>query len=131
MEKIELKNCEQKYWEFVRTLRNNKEVIDGFIENIYITQESQIKYMESYNELYRICTVDSIPVGYVGVIDGDIRICTHPDHQKKGYGKFMIEKIMKTFPDSFAKVKIKNQDSNHFFKSLGFEETFIIYTKKK
>jgi len=127
--KTELKKCKPEYWEFVRNLRNNKDVIDGFIKSEYITKESQIKYMEIYSEYYRICLYDGIPVGFVGVLDGDIRVCTHPDYQQKGFGKFMIQKIMEIFPNSYAKVKINNIASKNLFKSLGFNESFVIYTK--
>ena len=129
MKEPELKKCDPEYWEFVRNLRNNKEVIDGFIKSEYITKESQIKYMGIYSEFYRVCLYDGVPVGFVGVLDGDIRVCTHPDYQQKGFGKFMIEKIMEIFPNSYAKVKINNMSSKNLFKSLGFDETFIIYTK--
>ena len=50
-----------------------------------------------------------IPVGYVGVVDNDIRVCTHPDFQGKGLGKFMIDEAMKIWPNAEAKVKKNNK----------------------
>ena len=129
LEIMELIECTQQYWEFVRTLRNDKRVLDGFIKSSYITKEMQIKYMKNHSQYYRIAKVDEKPVGYVGVIDDDIRICTHPDYQGKGIGKFMINEIMKIFPTAYGKVKINNEISKNLFLSMGFKEKFIIFTR--
>lgn len=129
MKRYKLVNCTTEYWEFVRILRNNPLVQDGFIEHIEISEEQQISYMNKYSNCYRIATLDDVPIGYVGVIDNDIRICTHPDYQKLGVGKFMLTEIIKQFPTAYGKVKITNEASKQLFKSIGFTETFIIYTK--
>ena len=47
---MEIVKCNKKYWEFVRTLRNNEKVQEGFIETIEITPEMQEKYMSKYSE---------------------------------------------------------------------------------
>jgi ribosomal protein S18 acetylase RimI-like enzyme len=122
-------NCTEAYWEFVRNLRNNPQVIDGFVEAVYITPEMQESYMKKYSQYYRIALLENEPVGYVGVIEDDIRVCVHPSYQKKGVGKFLIAEIMKIYPNAYGKVKIENEASKKLFKSLGFSETFIIFTK--
>jgi len=124
-----LVKCTSEYWEFVRLLRNDDRVQDGFIERSDITEEQQKKYMETNSMFYRICLLDTRPVGYIGVIDDDIRICTHPKYQKMGIGKFMLSEILKEFPSAYGKVKIDNEASKNLFKSLGFKESFIIFTK--
>ena len=39
------------------------------------------------------------------MIEDDIRICTHPDYQKRGVGKFMLEEAYKIWPNAHAKIK--------------------------
>jgi len=79
--------------------------------------------------LYRIAKGDGNPAGYVGVIEDDIRVCTHPDYQGKGIGKFMINEIMNEEPTAFAKVKMDNEASIKLFEACGFTKKFYILTK--
>jgi len=128
---LQFVKCSSEYWEFVRELRNDERVQHGFIERLEITKEQQIKYMNRFQDHYFICLLNGQPAGYVGVIEGDIRICTSPKFQSQGIGSFMLEEIMKVFPDAFGKVKIDNIASKKMFEKLGFKETFIIYTRQK
>ena len=114
-------DCTREYWEFVRKLRMDARVIDGFLETTPITEEQQIKYMISNSEHYRIALLNGKPAGYVGVIDDDIRVCTHPDFFGMGVGKFMIKSAMDIWPTAYAKVKIGNTASDKLFLSCGFE----------
>ena len=126
---MELVDCTKEYWEFVRVLRNDERVLDGFIESSYIPLEQQMRYMSFHSQFYRIALVDGKPAGYVGVIDDDIRVCTHPDYQGKGVGKFMINQCMEIWPTAFAKVKIDNEASMKLFEACGFTKKFYILTK--
>jgi GNAT superfamily N-acetyltransferase len=126
---MELVNCTKKYWEFVRELRMDERVIDGFIKTTHITSDMQEAYMTTHDKYYRIALVDGKPAGYIGVIEDDIRVCTHPDYQGKGVGKFMIEEAMKIWPTAEGKVKIGNEASMNLFKSCGFKEAYIIFKK--
>ena len=121
--------CTKEYWEFVRKLRMDGRVIDGFLQTNPITEEQQIKYMTDNSQHYRIALLDGRPAGYVGVIEDDIRVCTHPDYQGKGVGKFMIEEAMKIWPTAEGKVKIGNDASMNLFKSCGFKEAYIIFKR--
>jgi hypothetical protein len=96
-------------------------VIDGFLETTPITEEQQTKYMISNSQHYRICLFDGNPAGYVGVINDDIRVCTHPDFFGMGIGKFMIKSAIAIWPTAFAKVKHGNIASDKLFLSCGFE----------
>jgi GNAT superfamily N-acetyltransferase len=133
---MELVMCTSEYWEFVRELRMDERVIDGFIKTIPITSEQQINYMLNNAQYYRIALVDGKPAGYVGVIEDDIRVCTHPDFQGMGVGKFMISHINNIFPNAIAKVKHGNVVSDKLFLSCGFEmsgtdDKFKYYRKTK
>ena len=128
--KIKLVNCTSQYWEFVRALRNDKRVLNGFIKSTHITKEMQLNYMNNYSRFYRIALLNNQPAGYVGVIDDDIRVCTHPDFQGKGVGKFLINKCVEIWPDAFAKVKIDNDISLKLFESCGFTKKYYILTNK-
>ena len=132
---MELVECTLEYWEFVRLLRTDERVVDGFVENVQITQPQQQAYMEKYSDSYRIALFNGEPAGFVGVVDDDIRVCTHPNFQGKGLGKFMIDECMKIWPTAYAKVKLGNVASDKLFLSVGFEEfkrdeNFTYYRKK-
>lgn len=120
---IDLVECTSNYWEFVRQLRTDERVIDGFIETKPITPEQQVTYMNNNAKYHRIALVDGKPAGYVGVIDDDIRVCTHPNFQGMGIGKFMIHQAINIWPNAYAKVKHDNLASNRLFISCGFENT--------
>jgi len=126
---MEIVECTSEYWEFVRLLRTDPKTVPGFVEEVDITPEDQIKYMNKYSGNYRIALLGSVPAGFVGSINGDIRVCTHPDYQGKGLGKFMINKAMDIWPDSFAKVKVDNKASLKLFETCGFSRKFVILEK--
>jgi ribosomal protein S18 acetylase RimI-like enzyme len=132
---MELVKCTLEYWEFIRLLRTDERVVDGFVENVQITPPQQQAYMEKYSDSYRIALFNGEPAGFVGVVDDDIRVCTHPNFQGKGLGKFMIDECMKIWPNSTAKVKLGNVVSDKLFLSVGFEEfkrneNFTYYKRK-
>jgi L-amino acid N-acyltransferase YncA len=99
----------------------DERVIDGFLQTQPITEEQQIKYMGDNSQYYRIALVDDKPAGYVGVIEDDIRVCTHPDFWGMGVAKFMIKSAIALWPTACAKVKLGNKASDKLFRSCGFE----------
>ena len=118
------------YWEFIRNLRNLDGVRQGFIEQEYISQEHHEKFMKQKSDFFYICLDETTPVGYVGVIQEDIRIATHPDSQGKGVGSFMLNEVMKIHPTAFGKVKIENKASLKLFEGCGFKKKYYILEKK-
>jgi len=120
---------EEKYYSFILNLRNNPEVKQGFINQDHIDIESHFTFMKNYGSMYYICLLDGTPAGFVGQIDKDIRIATHPDFQGRGVARFMIVELMKLHPDSIAKVKVKNQASLRLFESCGFKKRYFILEK--
>ena len=121
----------KNYWEFIRLLRADKRVQSGFIQNtLKISQEEQKNYMEKYNDNYYICLSDDNPCGFIGEIDGDIRVCTHPDYQGKGVGSFMIKELTTLRPNIYAKVKMDNISSVRAFEKAGYEKKYYILEPK-
>ena len=114
------------YWEFIRNLRNLEGVREGFIQQEVITQKQQQDYMSQYNDYFYICLYKGEPAGYIGVIDDDIRVATHPDYQGKGVGSFMVREIKKLCPTSMAKVKIENKASLGLFQKCGFKIKYYL-----
>lgn len=124
--KMQLVSCDPKYWEFVRQLRVDPRVQDGFLQqHASITQEQQHRYMTNNSHNYRVCLVDQTPAGYIGVLDNDIRICTHPDFQRRGVAKFMVKAMMQLYPHAVARIKISNKASLALFTRCGFTAELI------
>lgn len=123
---IKLVQCSEEYWDFVRELRNDQRVSDGFIQSKVISKEEQLDYMTKNSGFYRIAIVEGEPAGYIGVINNDIRVCTHPDHQGKGVGKFLVKCCKEIWPDSKALIKIDNIASLKLFESCGFEKKYFL-----
>lgn len=131
---MKLVNCKRDYWEFVRKLRLDERVKSGFLETSYISEQQQVEYMCKYSKYYYVTIFNGEPAGYVGVLNNDIRVCTHPNFQGKGIGKFMINEINKLYPNAFAKVKKQNDASYKLFLSCGFQifdndEQFFYFKK--
>jgi len=117
---LKLVKNEKKYYEFIRVLRNDAVNQKGFLEKVDITSEQQINYMQKYNDCYFVCLSEDTPIGYIGVIDDDIRICTDNGYKKSGAGTFMINEIMKIFPNATSKVLKDNIASLKLFKKCNF-----------
>ena len=47
--------------------------------------------MRKYNDCYYLRIVEDQPAGFIGSVDNDIRVATHPDFQGKGIGLFMVK----------------------------------------
>ena len=124
---LKLVKCSHKYWEFVRLQRMDERNIDGFIKTAPISPSQQKQYMKKYCKNYWICLLGYEPVGFIGVIDNDIRVCTKHEFKKKGVGRFMVESIKKIKPNLVAKIKIENTASRKLFESCGFKKRFFLY----
>jgi len=118
------------YWDFIRDLRNHPEVKKGFISQEHISKKQHYMFMERHGLKYYICLVDEKPAGYIGVIDGDIRVATHPEFQGMGIGKFMVNELVKLHPYSFEKVKLQNEASIKLFEACGFKKKYYILEKE-
>ena len=122
---MDLVPIEYKYYDFVRELRMNPQTQDGFLKEVSISWEDQKKYMSQYGESYHVCVLSGTPVGYIGVLDNDIRFCTHPDHQRKGVGSFMLREIKKLYPEATGRIKKDNISSQKAFDKVGIPYILI------
>jgi RimJ/RimL family protein N-acetyltransferase len=130
MAEYRLVNNNPAYWEFIRELRTMQGVREGFVSQKEITPVEQATYMLKHNSDFWICIDGQIPAGYVGVIEGDIRVATHPDYQGKGVGTFMINEIMNFIPTAIARVKLDNEASIRLFERCGFKKKYYILEKE-
>ena len=126
MDNLQFVDNAHEYWEFIRCLRNDERVKQGFIQQKHISEDSHLKYMEKYVIFYHICLYNEQPAGYCGVIDDDIRVAVHPDFQGKGIGSFMINELMKLHPECYAKVKLNNEASVRAFEKAGFKKKYYL-----
>jgi RimJ/RimL family protein N-acetyltransferase len=127
--KLKLVKNDPKYWEFIRKLRNMDGVRQGFVQQNEIDSIEQARYMLKYNSNFWICLDNKTPAGYVGIIDNDIRVATHPDFQGQGIGTFMIVEVMKINPLAYAKVKLENEASIKLFERCGFKKKYYLLEK--
>ena len=128
--KIRVVSCQTEHWEFVRNLRNHPDVKQGFIQQEEILPATHKKYMKQHSRNYWILLKDSVPVGFVGSLEGDIRVAVLPEECGNGYGKILINHVMEQKPYSHAKVKIANDASLKLFESCGFKKKYYILEKE-
>ena len=126
---MELVECTYEYWEFVRLLRTHPSNQQFFLTQVEITPEQQIEFMRKYSNKYKVCLLNKIPVGYIGIIkENEITYCVHPDYQGKGIGTFMVSEFIKIYDTLIAFVLPENIGSSKVFEKLGFKKQFY-YTK--
>jgi RimJ/RimL family protein N-acetyltransferase len=124
---LRLVKNEEKYFDFIRQLRNDEENQSGFIDKVNITSEQQKNYMKKYKDNYFVCLQKQNPVGYIGVIEDDIRVCTEKHSKGKGIGFFMLSEIIKIYPEATAKILKDNVISLKLFQKCNF----VIYDTDK
>tara|TARA_R100001443_G_scaffold63417_1_gene73206 strand:+ start:918 stop:1286 length:369 start_codon:yes stop_codon:yes gene_type:complete len=112
---MELVEVSETHYEFIRNLRMHPKNLKWFLNQSEITAEDQVNYMEKHAQDYRVCLLYGEPVGYVGVIENDIRICTHPSFAGNGVGYFMLSEIKKLYPEATGKILKHNTASRKLF----------------
>ncbi len=133
MVNLELVLNAPEYYEVIRELRTDPKNLHGFVEQVSITPEQQKNYMDKFGNDYQICLRNGEPVGFVGVVDKDIRFAVNPNYHGQGIGKFMISKLVEQNRDVLAKVMIDNIASKKVFESCGFklykqDENFLYFS---
>ena len=110
---MELVPITEEFYEFVRLLRNSQ---PGFLTlNVNITPDQQVAYMDKNHTNYYIGLLYGEALGFIGVMKDDIRLCTHPAAQGKGVGTFMLEEIVKIYPNATGRILKDNLPSQKAF----------------
>lgn len=113
-------------------LRIRNENSNGFLNQNQIIPEEHELFMDENCRNYWVLMVKNektgwLPgdvVGFVGCVDGDIRVAIDPRHKRKGYAKRAINFITKKRPFvSFAWIKEDNEVSQKLFASCGYSPT--------
>lgn len=103
--------------EFIRVLRNSSEYRDVFINNTFITPEMQRNYMREHGKDYYVCINKTTKekLGYIGIVDNDIRLAIRLEYKRQGIGTFMLDFIKTKYPDFQVKIRKSNIESQKFF----------------
>jgi ribosomal protein S18 acetylase RimI-like enzyme len=111
--------CEEKYWPFVLKLRNNFR--HSFFSQGIISYKVHEKFMRKWSDNYFVCISQDgeTKLGWVGVVDNDIRIAVAPEFQKQGVGKFMLQYIKDKYPKAISQIASSNVASMKLFESVG------------
>jgi RimJ/RimL family protein N-acetyltransferase len=129
---MELVDCTKEYWEFVRELRTNEQNTIWFYTQPKITSQEQEKFMNNNSHKYKICLIDGIPSGYIGIINNnEITYCVKPKFKNMGIGTFMVSEFIKLYDELIAFVIPENLSSCKVFEKLGFEKQIFFKYKKK
>ena len=121
-EELRMDKCLYHYWDFILQVRNIGS--EGFFTQVVILPLDHHEFMLSNYATYRVCVRGDQPIGFIGHVNGDIRVATHPAYRGRGVAKYMLNEFMKEFPNTVAKVKAGNEASLSLFKSCGFK---VIY----
>lgn len=114
------------YFDFILKLRNDPRIRNGFIQQADISEVNHKIYMSENSKNYYVCMLNQKPIGYIGVIENDIRLAVSLEHNGFGAGEFMVKKILLIYPNAVAKIKVGNQASLRLFEKCGFEKKYFI-----
>lgn len=125
-------------WEIIRAIRNHPENCQYFGNQSVNFNEHRMHMIEK-QDYYRMCVVEQegkyvdgvlkLCVGFVGVVDNDIRLAILPEFKNMGIGTFMVKEMLKLYPNLCAKVKIENENSLKLFEKLGFKKKYYVLEK--
>lgn len=123
---LELIPIEEQYYEFVRLLRIHPDTITGFIYQGHITPDEQIQYMNNHRDDYFICLYKNKPVGFIGVVNNDLRLAVDSQYTNQGFASFMLQNITKYKNDFEVRVKIDNIPSQKLFEKNGYKRKNVL-----
>lgn len=125
-DKIKLIDYYDYFASFIRDLRNNNR--KQFVKQHTIGVDEHLEFMKLHGDNYKICLIDDTPVGFIGCVDGDLRLAVNEIYRGKGIGTWMIRESHKYWPKATAKVKRENVGSILAFERAGLKraQTYIV-----
>ncbi len=116
---LTISDVKPEHYEPIRRMRLHPSNRAGFLDQGSFSEADQQLYMEAHAASYIVCLSEGEPVGYAGVVENDIRICTNPEFKKRGIGAKMLREIVRRFPDAKAKILRDNVGSQALFERCG------------
>jgi GNAT superfamily N-acetyltransferase len=112
------------FWPFILRLRN--EMRNSFLTTEKIPEQDHNKFMDEWGNDYYVCVNDALqPVGWIGVVNNDIRLAVDKQYQRMGIAKFMLKFVKDKYPQATAKILPENIASIKAFKSVGIKAEII------
>lgn len=103
------------YDKFMYELRFLSDAKKSFIEQDVPTYEEHLEYLDKNRQYYYIAIEGEEPVGYIGVIDNDIRFAVVKEARGKGIGGLMLTYIKIKYPMCRGKIFEWNTPSRRAF----------------
>jgi len=125
--KLKLVNCDRMFWIDILEIRNKEKKC--FINQKEVQIKDHFNYMLHNSKFYEVCVADNIFAGFVGLVNGDIRIGVSNKFKRKGIGKFMLQNFKKFEQIKQVKIKVDNEASIKLFESLGFKKNLYIMAR--
>ena len=122
-----LVNCDTIFWINILQIRNKDK--ENFVDQKEIELEEHFQYMLKYSNYYKVCIADGVFAGFVGNVNGDLRIGVSDHFKRKGIGKFMLENFKLFSNVKQVKVKTDNEASIKLFESFGFKKNLYLMSK--
>ena len=83
---------------------------------------SHVKFMMKHASTYRVAVdSDDHVLGFIGHVDGDLRLATRPDRCREGIALFMYKNFLVEYPFVTVRVKRDNHPSLKFFERVGWK----------
>ena len=118
MKIFEVKSDKKKYIDLLFLADEQENMIDRYLERgtMYVLDDNGIKAE---------CVVTEDPSGVLEIKN----IATEPTHQRKGYGKMLIDFITSTYSGQYAILQVGTGDSPltvPFYEKCGFQRSHIV-----
>ena len=115
---VEVKFDKKKYIDLLLLADEQEDMIDRYLERgtMYILDDSGVKAE---------CVVIEVSDRVLEIKN----IATDPNHQRKGYGKALIDFIVSKYSGKYAKLQVGTGDSQltvPFYEKCGFQRSHII-----